>query len=149
MKTDFKKYYQDLPDGVAEKLRDARVKPEQLKKMEDGEILSLEGITDENLEQIRQNYEAEIKEEKEDLKSKKPSKKEEKEKLAKPKIKKPKKIRSARYNILKTKIKIYRRQIWRICKSRNIVQTLIISSYSGIYKFGYMPLISNHIMSGF
>lgn len=67
-KTNWKELYQDLPENIATILRDARVKPEQLKEKSDGDLLSLSGITDANLETIRTKYPAasveEVKQEK-------------------------------------------------------------------------------------
>lgn len=48
--------YTDLTPAVAEALRSARVKPEQLTNMTDGDITSVEGITENGLEEIRAKY---------------------------------------------------------------------------------------------
>lgn len=58
--TIWEELYTDLAPHVAEALRAARVKPEQLKAMSDGEILSIEGLTDSGLEEIRGKYEADL-----------------------------------------------------------------------------------------
>lgn len=101
MKSKFDQYYTDLPEGVATKIRDARIKPEQLAKMADGEILSIEGVGDVALEQIREKYPAEIKGKDEEDKTKNTVH------PAKPARRsgEPKKIRSARYKSIKSKIK--------------------------------------------
>jgi len=48
--------YQDLNPRVGEALRNARVKPEQLVTMSDGEITAIAGIGEEGLEEIRAKY---------------------------------------------------------------------------------------------
>ncbi len=48
--------YTDLTPAVAEALRNARVKPEQLVNMTDGDITALEGIFENGLEEIRAKY---------------------------------------------------------------------------------------------
>ena len=52
-------FYQDLPEKIASLLRDARVKPEQLKLKSDGDILSIKGITETDLETIKAKYPSE------------------------------------------------------------------------------------------
>jgi large subunit ribosomal protein L1 len=52
--------YTDLSPAVATALREARVKPEQLATMADGEIMAISGMTDAGLEQIRSIYMADI-----------------------------------------------------------------------------------------
>jgi len=54
--TIWEKLYLDLSTHIAESLRTARVKPEQLFTMTDGEITSIEGIGDAGLEEIRSHY---------------------------------------------------------------------------------------------
>ncbi|MBU1200618.1 hypothetical protein KJ953_03785 [Patescibacteria group bacterium] len=56
IKTNWNELYQDLPTGTANKLQEARIKPDKLKKMSDGEILSINGIGDAALEKIRTAY---------------------------------------------------------------------------------------------
>lgn len=51
--------YTDLADHTAQALRGARVKPEQLRTMSDGEITAIDGIGDAGLEEIRVKYPAE------------------------------------------------------------------------------------------
>jgi len=48
--------YTDLAPNVAEALRLARVKPEQLTNMTDGDITAIQGITENGLEEIRSKY---------------------------------------------------------------------------------------------
>ncbi len=48
--------YTDLATNVAEALRLARVKPEQLANMTDGDITAIQGITEAGLEEIRAKY---------------------------------------------------------------------------------------------
>lgn len=55
-KLDWQTLYADLGTRTANALRDARVKPEKLAKMSDGEITALEGIADKGLEEIRTKY---------------------------------------------------------------------------------------------
>lgn len=55
--------YMDVNPMVAAALREARIKPEQLKDMADGELLSVNGITPAGLEEIRKVYPAELQEE--------------------------------------------------------------------------------------
>jgi large subunit ribosomal protein L1 len=96
-KTDFNQLFTDLSENIAQKLRKARLKPEQIKKMADGEILAIEGIGDVALEKIRALYPVELPdstEKKAKTKKIKKDKKETKE-TKKPKAKKRKK--SARY----------------------------------------------------
>jgi large subunit ribosomal protein L1 len=52
--------YADLSDKVREALVNARVKPDQLAQMADGEILALEGVNDSMLEEIRGKYSADL-----------------------------------------------------------------------------------------
>lgn len=85
-KTNWQELYTDLPEHVAEALRAARVKPEQLTAKADGELLSIQGINDTALEAIREKYPvASVEEQPQEVKketkkaSKKAVKKEEKE----------------------------------------------------------------------
>lgn len=55
-KTNWKELYTDLPTHVAEALRSARMKPEQIVVKEDGELMAIEGITDKDVEAIRAIY---------------------------------------------------------------------------------------------
>jgi len=55
-KTNWQELYQHLPTGTATKLQGARIKPDKLKTMTDGEILSINGIGDAALEKIRLAY---------------------------------------------------------------------------------------------
>lgn len=55
--------YTDLSPRSANALREARIKPDQLVKMSDGEITSIEGIGDVGLEEIRAKYPAGLTEE--------------------------------------------------------------------------------------
>jgi len=50
--------YTDLPTHVAVALRTARLKPEQIITKEDGELLAIEGIKEEDLDSIRAIYNA-------------------------------------------------------------------------------------------
>lgn len=52
--------YTDLAPHVAQALRGARVKPEQLRVMTDGEITSIDGIGETGLEEIRAKYPADV-----------------------------------------------------------------------------------------
>lgn len=103
----WKTIYSELPDHIAEALRKARVKPEQLSEKADGEILSIEGINDTALEAIRTQYPAKIVENKKEAatetkapvtETKKPK---EKEKKATPK---KNRTRSKRYQTTIKKI---------------------------------------------
>lgn len=58
--TKWEELYQELNPKVAEILREARVKPEQLVTMADGEIMAIPGITDTALEEIRKYYAADL-----------------------------------------------------------------------------------------
>ncbi len=60
IKVDWSQLYLDLPENVAKILRDSRVKPEQLKEKTDGDILSIKGITETDLETIKAKYPAEM-----------------------------------------------------------------------------------------
>ena len=55
-RTVWKNLYNDLPTHVAEALRTARVKPEQLIAKEDGELMAIEGIKEEDVNSIRAIY---------------------------------------------------------------------------------------------
>lgn len=55
-KINWKELYLDLPTHVAEALRSARMKPEQIVVKEDGELMAIEGITDKDVEAIRAIY---------------------------------------------------------------------------------------------
>jgi large subunit ribosomal protein L1 len=55
----WKNLYNDLPTHVAEALRTARVKPEQLITKEDGELMAIEGIKEEDVNAIRAIYTSE------------------------------------------------------------------------------------------
>jgi large subunit ribosomal protein L1 len=55
-KVNWQELYSDLSPSLAQKLRDARIKEDKLKKMPDGEILSIEGVGAAALEKIRQAY---------------------------------------------------------------------------------------------
>src|SRR5687767_14837018 len=48
--------YNDLPIHIASALREARIKPEQLKTMADGEVMSIEGIQSNDINEIRTKY---------------------------------------------------------------------------------------------
>lgn len=52
--------YTELSPRVAEALRGARVKPQQLLSMPDGEIMAISGIDDAALEEIRSKYQADV-----------------------------------------------------------------------------------------
>lgn len=54
--TIWEELYTDLSPNVAEALRLARVKPEQLTNMADGDITAIEGVNDNGLEEIRAKY---------------------------------------------------------------------------------------------
>jgi large subunit ribosomal protein L1 len=54
--TIWEELYTDLAPNVAEALRLARVKPDQLLNMTDGDITSIQGINDNGLEEIRAKY---------------------------------------------------------------------------------------------
>lgn len=58
-KTNWKELYSDLPTHIAEALRTARLKPEQIVVKEDGELMAIEGITDKDVEAIRAIYNTE------------------------------------------------------------------------------------------
>lgn len=58
-RTNWKELYQDLPTHVAEALRAARIKPEQIITKEDGELMAIQGITEEDVNAIRGIYNAE------------------------------------------------------------------------------------------
>ena len=55
-KINWKDLYNDLPTHVAEALRAARVKPEQIVAKTDGELMSIEGIKEEDINSIRVLY---------------------------------------------------------------------------------------------
>jgi len=63
--TKWEELYTDLASNVAEALRNARVKPEQLSGMTDGEITAIDGINDTSLEEIRAKYPANVNSEEE------------------------------------------------------------------------------------
>jgi large subunit ribosomal protein L1 len=57
-RTNWKTIYSDLPTHVAEALRTARLKPEQVIAKTDGELMALEGIKEEDVNAIRAIYSA-------------------------------------------------------------------------------------------
>ena len=57
-RTNWKELYNDLPTHVAEALRTARLKPEQIIAKEDGELMAIEGIKEEDVNSIRAIYNA-------------------------------------------------------------------------------------------
>lgn len=59
-RTNWKTVYSDLPERLAEILREARVKPEQLAAKTDGDIMSIAGVTEMDLEILRAKYPASI-----------------------------------------------------------------------------------------
>lgn len=61
--TIWEELYTDLSSNVAEALRLARVKPEQLTNMTDGDITAIQGITETGLEEIRSKYQPVIEDE--------------------------------------------------------------------------------------
>ncbi len=58
--TKWEELYTDLAPNVAEALRLARVKPEQLTNMTDGDITAIQGITETGLEEIRAKYQIDL-----------------------------------------------------------------------------------------
>ncbi len=52
----WKNLYNDLPTHVAESLRAARLKPEQIVEKTDGELMAIEGIKEEDVNSIRAIY---------------------------------------------------------------------------------------------
>jgi large subunit ribosomal protein L1 len=58
--TKWEELYTDLSDHTAMALREARVKPDQLKTMADGELTAINGINETALEEIRAKYSADI-----------------------------------------------------------------------------------------
>jgi len=58
--TKWEELYTDLSDHTAMALREARVKPEQLKNMADGELTAINGISESALEEIRTKYSADV-----------------------------------------------------------------------------------------
>jgi large subunit ribosomal protein L1 len=57
-RTNWKEIYSDLPTHVAEALRTARLKPEQVIAKTDGELMAIEGIKEEDVNSIRAIYNA-------------------------------------------------------------------------------------------
>lgn len=55
-RTNWKTIYSDLPTHVAEALRTARLKPEQVIAKTDGELMAIEGIKEEDVNSIRAIY---------------------------------------------------------------------------------------------
>lgn len=58
--TRWEELYADLAPHTAQALRTARIKPEQLSAMADGELTAVEGINDNSLEEIRSKYPADL-----------------------------------------------------------------------------------------
>lgn len=56
VRINWKNLYNDLPTHVAEALRAARLKPEQLTTKTDGELMAIEGIKEEDVNSIRAIY---------------------------------------------------------------------------------------------
>jgi len=59
VRVNWKNLYNDLPTHVAEALRAARLKPEQLIAKTDGELMAIEGIKEEDVNSIRAIYTSE------------------------------------------------------------------------------------------
>ena len=57
-RTNWKEIYSNLPTHVAEALRAARLKPEQIIAKTDGELMAIEGIKEEDVNSIRAIYNA-------------------------------------------------------------------------------------------
>ena len=57
-KINWETVYSDLSTRTAKALREARIHPEKLPQMTDGEILAIDGIGDKGLEEIREKYPA-------------------------------------------------------------------------------------------
>ena len=57
-RTNWKTIYSDLPTHIAEALRTARLKPEQVIAKTDGELMAIEGIKEEDVNTIRAIYNA-------------------------------------------------------------------------------------------
>ncbi len=55
-RTNWKEIYSDLPTHVAEALRTARLKPDQIIAKTDGELMAIEGIKEEDVNSIRAIY---------------------------------------------------------------------------------------------
>jgi large subunit ribosomal protein L1 len=110
-KTNWQELYTDLSPALAGKLRDARIKPDKLKEMTDGEILSIQGLGESALEKIRTAYSitsVEQVEKPKKVEESDPKKKSSKEKDQAPKEsspKKPKKAISKRLQLLKKQVK--------------------------------------------
>ena len=81
--------YTDLKDKTAGILRQARLKPEQLASMADGELLSLEGVGPAALEEIRSKYPATLAQTKPETQSKEAKQTKAKTKESKPEDTKP------------------------------------------------------------
>jgi len=58
--TIWEELYTDLSSNVAEALRLARVKPDQLLNMTDGDITAIQGINENGLEEIRSKYQPDL-----------------------------------------------------------------------------------------
>lgn len=58
--TIWEELYSDLSPNIAEALRTARVKPDQLTNMTDGDIMAINGVSENGLEEIRTKYQPDI-----------------------------------------------------------------------------------------
>jgi len=58
--TIWEELYSDLSPNIAEALRTARVKPDQLTGMTDGDIMAINGVSENGLEEIRTKYQPDI-----------------------------------------------------------------------------------------
>ena len=58
--TIWEELYSDLAPNIAEALRTARVKPDQLTGMTDGDIMAINGVSENGLEEIRTKYQPDI-----------------------------------------------------------------------------------------
>ena len=58
--TIWEELYTDLTPGIAMALREARVKPEQLVNMTDGDITAIAGMNENGLEEIRAKYQPDL-----------------------------------------------------------------------------------------
>lgn len=99
--------YNDLPIHIASSLREARVKPEQLRTMPDGEVLAIDGVHPNDLETVRSKYPTDLAPIEEKVESKKEEVQEEKKAVSThPRTKTPRFTtgRSSVYKGKKTKV---------------------------------------------
>lgn len=116
--------YNDLPVHIAQALRAARVKPEQIVSKEDGELMAIEGIKEEDVNTIRAIYNADTIETVKEV-TEKEAEQEKAEAVLKKKVLAPRK-RSKKYKRMVKSVK--KEDLYSISEAVKALATLAKSS---------------------